>query len=517
MLLLALILQLGAPWDVKVTRWASPESTKPISFSQWFNSNPYCATWSTERLARIEGPLDLRVGILVEDSLVAPLRPGLDTLVSDIALQGYDVSLVSVKGNSAESLRSYLKAEHDSGLVAAVLVGDLPIPWFQLIDDWNSNGVRDPDEHYEEFPCDLFLMDLDGIWQDDFIQLDSLDSLVPGTDSIYDSHTGDLNPEIGISRLPAAAVGEEIPLLSSYLDKAHKYRTGRLNVLDRALVHIDDDWIPQSWLWYNDVGLLYPERVWVWDKESTRAADYRPRLDSAAYQWIQLCAHSWPGGHGWKYNDGRSWDWFWADEIEAINPDACFYNLFACSNARFTEPGFSAGCYVFHSSTGLGAIGSTKTGSMLEFGDFYGPLSQSEPLGLAFRTWFEAQTANGIEPWERSWFYGMSLIGDGLLKPRLSTGVEQPRLELKPASDLQLLSSPAHRKLSLELNLSRSARTRITLCDPAGRVVRVLLDQWLHSGPSRLTFGASDLGSGVYLLTVSTGSDRWTIPIPVIN
>ncbi len=45
-----------------------------------------------------------------------------------------------------------------------VLIGNLPVPWFQLIDDWNSNGRRGPDKHYEEFPCDLFLMDLDGTW-----------------------------------------------------------------------------------------------------------------------------------------------------------------------------------------------------------------------------------------------------------------------------------------------------------------------------------------------------------------
>jgi hypothetical protein len=198
-------------------------------------------------------------------------------------------------------------------------------------------------------------------------------------------------------------------------------------VRDRALVYVDDDWVPWAYQWDENVGMVYSDRVLIWDAEQTRALDYRPRIDTAAYQWIGLFAHSWPGGHGWKYNNGQDWDWFWADEIPSVNPVAVFYNLFACSNARFVESGFCGGRYVFNTSTGLASIGSTKTGSMLEFQDFYGQLALGKTLGEAFKEWFAARIEDVFEPWEKSWFYGMCLIGDGLLKTHtpLDVGVSR--------------------------------------------------------------------------------------------
>jgi hypothetical protein len=175
--------------------------------------------------------------------------------------------------------------------------------------------------------------------------------------------------------------------------------------------------------------MLYPVRVSIWDEETTRVADYRPRIDTAAYQWIALCAHSWPGGHAMKYARGTRWDWFYATAIPGLNPQACFYNLFACSNLRFTEDGYCGGMYVFRTATGLGAVGSTKTGSMLEFQDFYLPLADGAPLALAFREWFWWRAVDGIEPWERSWFYGMSLAGDGMLRPRLPAALTEASLD----------------------------------------------------------------------------------------
>jgi hypothetical protein len=119
------------------------------------------------------------------------------------------------------------------------------------------------------------------------------------------------------------------------------------------------------------------------------------------------------------YFAGRdSNDWFYANEIPTVNPEGRFWNLFACSNARFTEWNFSGGRYVFSTDHGLGSIGSTKTGSMLEFQDWYRPLADGANLNGAFRDWFSARAAGGFNPSERSWFYGMALIGDGTLKPR---------------------------------------------------------------------------------------------------
>uniref|UniRef100_A0A7C6A8M2 T9SS type A sorting domain-containing protein n=1 Tax=candidate division WOR-3 bacterium TaxID=2052148 RepID=A0A7C6A8M2_UNCW3 len=406
----------AAPPNVKVTRWVSPDNSKPLSFQEWQKRKPK-ESWQVKPIRQLPNFFtDTRVDILVESALLPSLISSIDTLIADLIRENYAPAVYAVSGNAPESLRSFLLNEYRNGMVEAVLVGDLPIAWFQMIDDWNNNGIRDPDEGYEEFPCELYFMDLDGIWADNLRRLDTLDSLVPGSDGIFDTHYGNQTPEIGISRMPVSVLGYPVQTLQFYFTKDHGYRTAQLPVRDRALVYIDDDWIPYAEQWDLDVGLVYPYRVFIWDAEQTRAADYRPRIDSAPYQWIGLFAHSWPGGHGWKYNSGQDWDWFWAYEIPSINPVAVFYNLFACSNARFVESGYCGGRYVFNTSTGLGAIGSTKTGSMLEFQDFYGQLAIGKTLSESFRQWFNSRIVDGFEPWEKSWFYGMCLIGDGLLK-----------------------------------------------------------------------------------------------------
>jgi hypothetical protein len=99
----------------------------------------------------------------------------------------------------------------------------------------------------------------------------------------------------------------------------------------------------------------------------------------------------------------------------AIEPVAHFYNLFACSNARYVETDYMAGWYIFLQDYGLGAIGSTKTGSMLSFEDFYRPFGQGRTIGVAFQQWFVDRASGGFEDWAISWFYGMTLHGDPTL------------------------------------------------------------------------------------------------------
>jgi hypothetical protein len=505
----------GAP-DVTRLRWTSPDNSKPLTFAEW-HSGLQPQPW---RVKTIMSPsrLDNRVDFFVEETLVAALRQSLDTLAADLARETTDIAVFSVSGTSAESLKALLATEYQLGMTSAVLVGDLPIAWFQVLDDWNSNGIHDPDEGYEEFPCDLFFMDLDGTWQDNMVRLDSLDSLVPGSDSIYDLHEGSLTPEIAVSRLPASKIGNAATLLTAYFDKSHRYRTGQLAVADRALVYVDDDWIPWSTEWCNDVGLLYPDRVSVSDAETTRIADYRPRIDTAAFQWIALMSHSWPGGHGMYFHNRDSMDWFYATSIPSLDPHANFYNLFACSNVRFVENGYCGGYYVFRTSDGLGAIGSAKTGSMLQFADFYAPLGQGTSLGEAFRQWFEAQLVDGCEGGERAWFYGMCLIADGTLKPRVpQTGIAQTDVPRPASPAVRLLANPARNQVRFELCLTQSAPCRITLLDRTGRTVGAVSQGSLSAGTHSLSAGVGHLPSGVYFLSVRIGNTSSRLPVSIVR
>jgi hypothetical protein len=503
---------------VNPLRWQSPDNSKPLSFAAW-RSHQAPRPFIVKPLTSPRR-LDSRVDFFVEETLANALRPALETLAIDVERDTVAVAVFSVSGTSAESLKALLVSEHRTGMTSAVFVGDLPVAWFQMIDDFNSQGANDG---YEEFPCDLFFMDLDGTWKDSLVRLGSLDSLVPGSDAIYDVHTDSITPEIAVSRLPASRIGDAPALLAGYFDKAHRYRNQELPVSDRALVYVDDDWEPWATEWDSNVGLLYHDRLLVSDSEVTRIADYQPRIDSAAFQWIALMSHSWPGGHAMKYDNGTSWDYFYADVIPSLDPQANFYNLFACSNARFVENGYCGGCYVFQTSTGLGAIGSTKTGSMLQFGDFYAPLGEGASLGEAFRQWFAAIFSDGCDPGERSWFYGMCLIADGSLKPRLpQTGIADSSLITHRSSlhcipSLRLLANPARGRVAAEFNLKSAAHCRVALYDRTGRIARTLAPQPYTTGSHQLSVDATGLPAGVYFLTVTTGSASSRIPVSLIH
>jgi hypothetical protein len=504
--------------DVTPLRWQSPNNSKPLSFSEWHSKlepRPF-------RIKPLIAPsrLESRVDFFIEETLANALRPALETLAIDLERETVAVSVFSVSGTSAETLKAVLRDEYATGMTSAVFVGDLPIAWFQMIDDFNNQGANDG---YEEFPCDLFFMDLDGTWQDSFVRLDTLDSLVPGSDSIYDLHLDSITPEIAVSRLPASTIGSAETLLTNYFDKNHRYRNQELPVTDRALVYIDDDWEPWAAEWDSNVGLLYPNRVLKSDSEATRIADYEPRIDSAAYQWISLMSHSWPGGHGMYFHQKDSMDWFYATSIPSLDPQANFYNLFACSNVRFVEPGYCGGCYVFQTSEGLGAIGSAKTGSMLSFGEFYDPLGQGASLGEAFRQWFTAILEDGCNPSERSWFYGMCLVGDGSLKPRLpQTGIADSSLithrsSLHRVPSVRLLANPARDRVSFELNLTQPTSCRIALYDRTGRLAAELTPRLYSAGSHRLSLDASELPAGVYFLSVSTRAGSTRVPVTLVH
>ena len=100
---------------------------------------------------------------------------------------------------------------------------------------------------------------------------------------------------------------------------------------------------------------------------------------------------------------------------------------------------------MFTDGYGLGEIGSTKTGSMLDFEYFYEPLGEGSTLGEAFRDWFTFITENGVTFDELCWHYGMALLGDPFLKP---TGHESSYLCGDANGDLSLTTGDAYQILN---------------------------------------------------------------------
>ena len=344
--------------------------------------------------------------IVTADYVSAPLAPQIAQLQTDLAAEGWNTSVQSMSGGTVQDLKTLLQSTPD--IDGAILIGFLPCAWFEE-DYWAS----------EEFPCELYLMDLDGVWTD------------TDHDGMYDSHTGDVAPEIWVGRIDAHAVdfGSELLMLSEYLQKNHLYRTGAMAPPSRALAYIDDDWSS-----YTDCGLDYiygSSGVTVVNSQSqTTAEGYLEELEQG-YEFVHLMAHSCPWGHTFKVPSGMSGT-VMAPEIAQVNPNTAFAQLFSCSNARWIETGCLGNWYLFGTDTGLLVSGAAKTGSMLDFEYFYSPVGNGSCFGEAFRDWWEYEATGGFSADERAWFYGNALLGDPTLKPVSSlrtNGVIQPAQE----------------------------------------------------------------------------------------
>ena len=355
-----------------------------------------------------------RILLVVNSGIYSAIFTALNQYWNDLLAAGYSVEMYQSSGGTPSNLRAYLQTKFNepSGLVGVMLIGDLPIPWFEI--DYDFDG---PDE-YADFPCDLFYMDLDGTWQDN-------QSGYPFQAGVYDNHSdgaGDRAPDIWVGRLTASPMtlggATETGLLNNYFSKDHGFRQGALCPAERALVYVDDDWYSVADGIDTDVSASYVERVLVKDKVTTCRDDYRDTRLEQSFEWMHVMLHSDPVQHYFKVNDqwemdGVNFAVVTNNNIRSIDPTAVFYNLYACSNCRYVETDYMGGWYIYTADHGLGAVGTTKIGGMWDYTTFYGQFGQGISLGEAFRQWFAAQA-----PYDQAdvrWYYGMTVLGDASL------------------------------------------------------------------------------------------------------
>lgn len=375
--------------NVKKLDWIDPRGRQPVDYVMWYHDHAMGkeATVIGRAYEDIIRDRQNHVDIIVNSGVYFEIENELNVFTQDLTSAGYSYQVDTISGMSHTALRSHLASITD--LVGAIFIGEVPVAWFE------TDGFG----NWEEFPHDLYFCDLDGIYLDG------------DNDGIYDGHTGNVAPEIWVGRIYARNLtwDTEVNLLKNYFHRNHLYRVDSLSVLQRGLSFVDDDW---SYWTTCDLDLVYTNVIVINDDYQTTATNYRNQLDQG-YEWIHICAHSSPWGHTFLYPYGQYRGTVFNYEIFTLEPQALFYNLFACSGTRFVEENNSAGWYLFNDAYGLLAVGSTKTGSMLEFYDFYGPIGQQNlSIGDAFKDWFIAW---GEADWD--WFYGMNILGDPTLKP----------------------------------------------------------------------------------------------------
>ncbi|MGB3093785.1 MAG: C25 family cysteine peptidase [Candidatus Zixiibacteriota bacterium] len=393
--------------SVNPLRWMDPHRN-PLTYQEYREGRQFAGEFDPGFIYS-GGKGDTPICIVINTLLQPLIQSAFTQFVSDLELEGYTPNVYTATNNGDEAaLKDILISEWNSRSIAgAILIGDLPVAWYEMTEppDWGGAHV--------EFPIDLYFMDLDGHWLDqDF-------------DGLYDEHedgSGDMEADIWVGRLLAINLTEhgasEVAMMNNYLDKNHRYRAGELRLQDKALAYIDNDWHTSGWEY--DVALAYPTTDAVTDVYQTNREDYMLRIRESGgsqYENLLICSHSSPWAHYLYWGTGTyDYSLFHNYEIEQIDVQVLFYNLFACSNTRYVEEDDMGSWYIFQSTYGLISVGSTKTGSMLCFYDYYQPLGNGATFGEAFLSWCINDIETCAGDWSRPWFYGMSLLGDPTLK-----------------------------------------------------------------------------------------------------
>jgi hypothetical protein len=337
--------------------------------------------------------LENKIMIFVNSQVYQKLSGKINRYVTDIGLQGYAVHLFEYTGGNAKGLKNFIK-DRKQNLLGCVFIGDFPAAWYEVEDDYYEYG-------YAQFPCDLFFMDLDGKWLD------------RDGNGIFDLHAdgpGDRQPEIFIGRIDASRMdGNQFEHLAYYFDKNHEYWEGNIYLLQFGLTYTEDDWSQYDDI-VHDISCLYPGNYKFIKAPDTSRNDYlENRLNNILYEFIQLACHSNSSAHYFTRGGVLN-----SLDVRNAPPQGMAFNLFCCSALRFTDLNCLGDAYIFNQGVKtLAVIGSTKTGSMLEFRHFYQALRNRYPIGLALKKWFEMIAP--YDDYDLFWHYGMTILGDPML------------------------------------------------------------------------------------------------------
>ena len=488
--------------DIPVTRNLEPERFKPCSFEEYLEKHPHQPTDFFEIAQSVNTNREnLNFLIIVEPSIYSFIQDALSTYQNDLLNEELNSFLVSFSGTSEVDVKNVIVDYFNSDdIVGVILIGNLPSAWFEMYEDFNNDGI--PDGDLVNFPIDLFFSDLDGQWLD-------LDQ-----NGLYDSHWGAVHPDIWIGRIKADNLDysyeTEIEMINDYFARNHLFRTGLLPNPNNALAYIDDDWAEWGYEYQSALEYVYSDVELINDINQTTAEDYRTNRLPADYEFIQVHVHSSPAAHYFYQSNGSYYLLVHNYELPDINPTAYFYNLFACSNAHFETDNNMGSLYLLADDYCLDAIGSTKTGSMLAFEDFYEPLSLDNTMGEAFKLWWIANVDTGQNNWwARSWFYGMVILGDPTLKIQTSlTAVDDLGDQGLEEIFFRNYPNPFSNSTTISFNLATKSHknTQIKIYNVKGELVKQLSipNSIGNNSKSSLIWDGKDensiqMSSGIYL------------------
>jgi hypothetical protein len=264
---------------------------------------------------------------------------------------------------------------------------------------------------------DLFFMDFNGVWLDEASTGQWDGNAVSGA---FDRHIA-LGPlAIWVSRIigsSAPGLGKDASITNAYFSKVHKRMIGNDNANNRMLIlgnnvggTVQNGWPDcEIWAGAGTLGYENTQQHLRSQLQDTRMNWLNGLVDG--YEYAAIFEHSSPVLHATATTDYLHSDYL------GTKTNTRYYNLFACSNARYTVKDFLGGLYGW-GHNGLVSVGSTKSGSMLGFESYNGPLGNNQSFGESFKKWYNdvVFTNNFPDIYKISWHYGMVLLGAGTLK-----------------------------------------------------------------------------------------------------
>jgi hypothetical protein len=376
--MLTLVLALALPAQaLQPLRYVDPLGRRPTTYQDYMATRTD-APFRAEVSAPTGGGYDRLVVVFVNSTLKQELGAVLDTWYLDMAADGYAVREIACLGGSARNLRQMLIALRDSGLVGTVMVGDLPVAWWE-------------DSNYgEDYPIDLFFQDLNGTFADN------------DGDGMWDGHSGSTAPEIWCGRIHATRLtyGSEVRLIRDYFQRNHLYRNGRLSVPRRGLVYNEVTWYPNS----HGMSNLYTDITMFNDENATTAAHYKWQL-RLGFEFVHIIAHSSP----WVHSFFLAGDEFGAGslfgfEVPALSPNAAFYFVNGCMCGRYTEKDNLCNWGLFAGPWSQALIASSQLMyGVSDVSSLYTALARDSSFGPAFMTWYRSNYTS---------FRGTLILGD---------------------------------------------------------------------------------------------------------
>ncbi len=254
--------------------WYAPEGKLPGSYNEYLNSHPptspcFSSTVEVKPTIFFENH---SLSILVNETLYPSITESISQYLSDLESEGYQVFLQQVSGGTPQEIKAWIHERYTLGSTGILFIGDITAAWAEVSGD--------------QFPSDLFYMDLDGTWQDN------------NADGVYEVHTagsGDMGPEVYVGRIYATTLqyDSEANMVNDYFSKTHAYRSGELTQPWRGLEYVEEDWFDMN----VNLDLIYGENITRYDYGYfTTAEDYLNQMDLGQH-FVQVCVHSYSGGH----------------------------------------------------------------------------------------------------------------------------------------------------------------------------------------------------------------------------